>query len=93
MSDKNTGEIRIHGISASPGISIGKAYIVDKEGVDVVEKYLIKETQLKNEINRFKAAVKKSKEELDAIIDDTPEELRQHVSIPVSYTHLTLPTN
>ena len=42
MSDKNTGEIRLHGISASPGISIGKAYLVDKEGVDVVEKYLIK---------------------------------------------------
>jgi len=81
MSDRNTGEIRLHGISASPGISIGKAYLVDKEGVDVVEKYLIREKQLKNEINRFKAAVKKSKDELNAIIDDTPEELRQHASI------------
>ena len=81
MSDRNTGEIRLHGISASPGISIGKAYLVDKEGVDVVEKYLIREKRLKNEINRFKAAVKKSKDELNAIIDDTPEELRQHASI------------
>lgn len=81
MSDRNTGEIRLHGISASPGISIGKAYLVDKEGVDVVEKYLIREKRLKNEINRFKRAVKKSKDELNAIIDDTPEELRQHASI------------
>jgi len=81
MSDRNTDEIRLHGISASPGISIGKAYLVDKEGVDVVEKYLIREKRLKNEINRFKRAVKKSKDELNAIIDDTPEELRQHVSI------------
>jgi len=81
MSYSNTGEIRLHGISASPGISIGKAYLVDKEGVDVIEKYLIREKQLKNEINRFKAAVKKSKDELNAIIDDTPEELRQHASI------------
>jgi phosphotransferase system enzyme I (PtsI) len=81
MSDRNTGEIRLHGIGASPGISIGKAYLVDKEGVDVVEKYLIRENQLKNEINRFKGAVKKSKDELNAIIDDTPEELRQHASI------------
>ncbi|MDY6793223.1 MAG: phosphoenolpyruvate--protein phosphotransferase [Thermodesulfobacteriota bacterium] len=81
MPEQNTGEIRIHGISASPGISIGKAYIVDKEGVDVVEKYLIREKQLKNETNRFKAAVKKSRDELDVIINDTPEELRQHVSI------------
>lgn len=81
MSYSNTGEIRLHGISASPGISIGKAYLVDKEGVDVIEKYLIREKQLKNEINRFKAAVKKSKDELNAIIDDTPGELRQHASI------------
>jgi len=81
MSDTNTGEIRLHGISASPGISIGKAYLVDKEGVDVVEKYLIKEKQIKNETNRFKAAVKKSKDELNAIINDTPEELKQHASI------------
>lgn len=81
MSDRNTGETRLHGIGASPGISIGKAYLVDKEGVDVVEKYLIREKQLKNEINRFKAAVKKSKDELNAIIDDTPGELRQHASI------------
>lgn len=81
MSDRNTGEIRLHGISASPGISIGKAYLVDKEGVDVVEKYLIKEKRIKNETNRFKAAVKKSKDELNAIIDDTPEELKQHASI------------
>ncbi len=81
MSDKSSGEIRLHGINASPGISIGKAYLVDKEGVDVVEKYLIREKQLKNEINRFKVAVKKSKDELNAIIDDTPEELKQHASI------------
>ena len=81
MSDRNTGEIRLHGISASPGISIGKAYLVDKEGVDVIEKYLIREKQLKNEINRFKAAVKKSNDELNAIIDDTPGELWQHASI------------
>jgi phosphoenolpyruvate-protein phosphotransferase (PTS system enzyme I) len=81
MSYRNTGEIRLHGISASPGISIGKAYLVDKEGVDVVEKYLIREKQLKNEINRFKAAVKKSKDELNAIIDETPGELWQHASI------------
>jgi phosphoenolpyruvate-protein phosphotransferase (PTS system enzyme I) len=81
MSYRNTGEIRLHGISASPGISIGKAYLVDKEGVDVVEKYLIREKQLKNEINRFKAAVKKSNDELNAIIDETPGELWQHASI------------
>ena len=34
-------EIKLSGINASPGICIGKAYIVDREGVDVVEKYQI----------------------------------------------------
>jgi len=81
MFDRNTGEKRLYGISASPGISIGKAYIVDQEGVDVVEKYLIREKQLKKEINRFKAAVKKAKDELNAIIEDTPEDLRRHATI------------
>ena len=51
MSDRNTDEIRLHGMSASPGISIGKAYLVDKEGVDVVEKYLIKEKQIKKTVS------------------------------------------
>jgi len=31
-------ESRFEGIGASPGICIGKAYIVDQEGVDVIEK-------------------------------------------------------
>ena len=81
MFDRNTGEKRLYGINASPGISIGKAYIVDKEGVDVVEKYLIREKQLKKEVNRFKSAVKKAKDELNAIIEDTPEDLRRHATI------------
>ena len=37
MSPEQGGEIRLKGISASPGICIGKAYLVDREGVDVVK--------------------------------------------------------
>lgn len=32
-----SGEFTITGISGSPGICIGKAYLVDREGVDVIE--------------------------------------------------------
>ena len=36
MSEPTLDEIIIKGLNASPGICIGKAYIVDQEGVDVV---------------------------------------------------------
>ncbi|MEZ4566646.1 MAG: hypothetical protein R2860_06650 [Desulfobacterales bacterium] len=55
--------------------------MVDKEGVDVIEKYSITETQVKLEINRFKSAVTKAKNELSDIIAGVPEELRQHAAI------------
>jgi phosphotransferase system enzyme I (PtsI) len=78
MSNK---EIILKGIPGSPGICIGKAYLVDKEGVDVVEKYYIGDSDLEAEINRFKAAVKKAIDELATIIEDTPDEFRQHTHI------------
>jgi phosphotransferase system enzyme I (PtsI) len=84
----DTTEIIIKGISGSPGICIGKAYLVDKEGVDVIERYLISENKVKKEINRFKSAVTKAKNELADIIKGVPEELRQHANI--LETHLVL---
>ena len=59
MSQPAVEETTLKGIGASPGICIGKAYLVDKEGVDVVKKYYLKGEKIKSEINRFKAAVKK----------------------------------
>ncbi len=81
MSSTNSREIRITGINGSSGICIGKAYLVDKEGVDVIEKYYIREERIVNEINRFKAAVQQAKDELAAIIDDIPEEFRNNLEI------------
>ena len=81
MSNSNDKEIQLHGISGSPGICIGKAYLVGKEGVDVVEKYFIDQNRLQDEINRFKSAVKNAKDELQRIIEAMPEELRQHAHI------------
>jgi phosphotransferase system enzyme I (PtsI) len=80
-------EIIIKGINASPGICIGKAYRVDREGVEVVEKYPIQAKDLSNEIKRFKAAVKKSRDELRKIVEKSPEEL-QHAHI--LETHMAL---
>jgi len=81
MLNTDEMELQLIGITASPGICIGKAYLVGKEGVDVVDKYFISEENLKNEIKRFKAAVKNAKDNLSKIIEATPEELREHAHI------------
>ncbi|MBW1696266.1 MAG: phosphoenolpyruvate--protein phosphotransferase [Deltaproteobacteria bacterium] len=88
MSTNTEQEIILTGIGASPGICIGKAYLVDKEGVEVVQKYSIEEKDLESEINRFKAAVKKATDELHEIIENTPEVFRQHAYI--LETHMVL---
>ena len=81
MQETSKKEFNLTGISASPGICIGKAYLVDKEGVDVVSRYSIQNENLKDEVKRFKAAVKKSRDELRAIIENTPDDFRQQTSI------------
>jgi phosphotransferase system enzyme I (PtsI) len=81
MPEKEPQEIILQGIGGSPGICIGKAYLVDKEGVDVVPKYSVSGKQLEAEKKRFKAAVKKAVDELHHIINDTPEELRENAKI------------
>jgi phosphotransferase system enzyme I (PtsI) len=83
-----TEEIRLNGIGSSPGICIGKAYLVDKEGVEVVEKYSIRKKNLESETKRFKAAVKNAVNELRSIIDNIPDEVRQHTGI--LETHVAL---
>ena len=81
MLNANQREIQLHGINASSGICIGKAYLVGREGVDVVDKYFISQENLKKEIKRFKKAVKKSKDELLSVIEQTPKKIRPHASI------------
>ena len=87
MSKPALQEIILKGINASPGICIGKAYLVDKEGVDVVEKYDIKKTKLQAEVKRFKAAVKRARDEFQSIIKNRPAELERDYILE---THIAL---
>jgi phosphotransferase system enzyme I (PtsI) len=87
MSQPVGDEKTIKGISASPGICIGKAYLVDKEGVDVIKQYHLKREKIRGEVNRFKTAVKKAEDEIRAIIKNSPEELQQ---AHILETHLAL---
>lgn len=88
MEEQEHQELVLKGIGGSPGICIGKAYLVDKEGVDVVKKYAVREESLAGEVGRFKAAVKKARDALRKIIDDSPEEFRRHARI--IETHMLL---
>jgi phosphoenolpyruvate-protein phosphotransferase (PTS system enzyme I) len=85
MSEPESSQLILNGISGSPGICIGKAYIVDREGVDVIKRYSISESMLDEEINRFKDAVQKAKQEYSDIIDSLDEDLGAELNILESH--------
>ena len=57
--------IVIKGIAASPGIAIGRAYVVEDEDI-VVERVEIPRDKIKEEVRRFKIAQKATHRDLDA---------------------------
>lgn len=57
--------IVIKGIAASPGISIGKAYVVEDEDI-VVERVEVPRERVQEEVRRFKQAQKATLRDLDA---------------------------
>jgi phosphotransferase system enzyme I (PtsI) len=77
MVPAKANEIILKGINASPGICVGKAYIVDREGVDVISHYTVPEKNLKGELKRFKTAVQKAKSELRKAIAESPKGLEK----------------
>ena len=73
--------LTLQGIAGSPGIAIGKAYLVQQEDIDVVEKRFIRPENIPAEVRRFKEGVKKAQKQLQGVIDEVPEELRDHAYI------------
>lgn len=88
MPDGEAREFILKGIGAAPGICIGKAYLVDREGVNVVKRYYVGEAGIPGEKRRFGEAVDRAKEELSVIIADIPPEFREHAAI--LETHILL---
>lgn len=72
-------EKKFNGVVASPGIVIGKAYLLDRRKV-VVAGRRIAETSIKDEVARFKKAVASSKAQL--------EELKKRISKGLGKSHL-----
>lgn len=78
----------LRGISGSPGICIGKAYIVDRDGVNIIKRYPITTDGVPQEIDRFKQAVSKAKADHAKVIDSLDDDLSENLNI--LETHMVL---
>jgi phosphoenolpyruvate-protein phosphotransferase (PTS system enzyme I) len=72
---------KLQGIAVSPGIIIGKARLVDRSRVKILYQYLVNEQQASREVDRFKEALHAAKEQIVAVKNKMPEQLRQHAFI------------
>lgn len=88
MDSTKSEQIIIKGISGSPGICIGKAYVVDREGVNITKRYPVSDDMVPKEIDRFKQAVSKAKNDHARIIDTLHKDLAENVNI--LETHMVL---
>ena len=88
MNISKSGQIIIKGISGSPGICIGKAYIVDREGVNIIKRYPVSDALVPKEIDRFKQAVSKAKNDHAKVIDSLDKDLGENLNI--LETHMVL---
>lgn len=68
----------LKGIPVCPGIIIGKAHLFDRSKVKVFYQYLTSEEQVREEIERFKSAVKKTKHQIMELKSKMPEALKKH---------------
>jgi phosphotransferase system enzyme I (PtsI) len=62
------GSTTLKGIGVSPGICIGRAYLIDRNKIRVIKEH-IPENKIDEEIDRFREAVELSKEQLLRIKD------------------------
>ena len=81
MASEKPNDIILKGIAGSPGIAIGKAYLVERGNVDIVDKYYIAKKRVQAEVERFQDAVAKSKKDLLKTIGELPEEYRDNAYI------------
>ncbi len=88
MNKTRPGQMTIRGISGSPGICIGKAYVVDREGVNLIKRYPVSEAMVPAEIDRFKNAVIKAKNDHLMVIKSLDHDLSENLNI--LETHMVL---
>jgi phosphoenolpyruvate-protein phosphotransferase (PTS system enzyme I) len=72
---------KLRGIAVSRGIIIGKARLVDRSRVKILYQYLVNDQQVSREVDRFKEALQAAKEQIVAVKNKMPEQLRKHAFI------------
>jgi phosphotransferase system enzyme I (PtsI) len=72
---------KLGGIAVSPGIIVGKARLVDRSRVKILYQYLISDKQVSQEVERFREALSTTKEQIIALKNGMPEQLKQHAFI------------
>jgi phosphotransferase system enzyme I (PtsI) len=78
----------LHGVSASKGVAIGKVHIVERGLLDVSEQS-IKPSRVKNEVARFRRAIKSARDELKAVKTKIPPDTATDISAFID-THLLM---
>ena len=78
----------LHGVSASRGIAIGKVHIVERGQLDVNERS-IKPSRVKNEVERFRRALKSARSELKTVKTKIPEDTATDIAAFID-THLLM---
>ena len=91
--------LSLFGSGIGRGIVIGPAYVLKNSDIEIPQ-FNLDETDVSAEIARFRAAIQTTENTYKALLknlpDDAPKEsaafINAHMLMPVSYTHLTLPT-
>jgi len=72
---KNT---RLQGIAVSQGIIIGRARLIDRSKQKIVYQYLINEKEISREVERFKEALKLTKEQITVLKNRMSDKIKEH---------------
>jgi phosphoenolpyruvate-protein phosphotransferase (PTS system enzyme I) len=88
MNTTQNGQIFMKGISGSPGICIGKAYLVDKGGIKLIRMFPVSDELVPKELARFKQAVTKAKNDYAIMLKSIDKDLNDNLNI--LETHMVL---
>jgi phosphotransferase system enzyme I (PtsI) len=72
---------KLKGIAVSSGIVIGKARLIERSRVKILYQYLVNDQQVSREVDRFKEALNGSREQIIAVKNKIPEQIRKHAFI------------
>ncbi|MBW2610065.1 MAG: phosphoenolpyruvate--protein phosphotransferase [Deltaproteobacteria bacterium] len=75
------GNDKLQGIAVSPGIIIGKARLVDRSREKIVYQYLIDDSEISKEVERFKEALDATKEQIVTLKNRMSDQIKEHAFI------------